>query len=170
MNAINQAINGSVFDVITVEMKGMTLTQIHQAVENLMTGSIECVGGGMVLGGNLRDIDVTAANQKEIDDFRKLLTANGFEVVNARNRNAMDLYKKYNDLVWYARSQPENAEMEAVKTHKKRIETAYKSEVNDLRNDYDNWQHGFNSGMYAALGLMLDEDSNMDESNLSLDT
>ena len=90
--------------------------------------------------------------------------------VKTRKQNTLDLYKKYGDLLWYARSQPENAEMEAVKSHKMRIENEHTEDVINLIDDYDNWQHGFNSGMYACLGLMLDRSSKMDESNISLDT
>lgn len=62
------------------------------------------------------------------------------------------LEKKYFDLVWYARSSPD----EKVSEHgRRRVESAWPSELNELRTDDSNWTHGFNSGCLAAFRLIL---------------
>jgi hypothetical protein len=62
---------------------------------------------------------------------------------------------KYSDLIWYARSSSEHDEIPGVKENRSRIENLYPKEVNDLCNEDTNWEHGFNSGMVAALRYVL---------------
>ena len=86
-----------------------------------------------------------------------------------RKENTEAMYKKYHDLVWYARK-GNGINHAVVKAEQMKIENAYPEDVLLLLNDKDNWQHGFNSGMFAALGLMIDKSSKMDEDNICLDT
>ena len=76
--------------------------------------------------------------------------------------NILQKQDKYVDLLWYARSKPENESIKGVKENKERIEKLYPNEVKDLQNERGDWQHGFNSGMVAALRYIL----TMDESGL----
>ena len=65
---------------------------------------------------------------------------------------------KYVDLLWYARSNPLNESIEGVKENKERIEELYPNEVKELQSENGDWQHGFNSGMVAALRYVLTMD------------
>ena len=65
---------------------------------------------------------------------------------------------KYARLIWYARSNQTADTIPGVKEHKLEIETLYPYEVNELHNDDSNWQHGFHSGMVAALRYVLTMD------------
>ena len=69
-----------VFRVISVELEGRNLMQLHEEIDNLMTGSLECSGGGMALGGTIRDIDMTADSDEEVDDFVDLLISKNYKV------------------------------------------------------------------------------------------
>ena len=73
-----------------------------------------------------------------------------------------ELERKYERLVWYARSAPaSNVEFwckvpdhirQGAFESQMRVEEDYPDEVARLRNhDGSDWQHGFNSGMLAAL-------------------
>lgn len=68
-----------------------------------------------------------------------------------------ELMEKYFDLVWLARSNPEQLlkeeRYEILKTIKD-IEAKYPQEVKDLYECDCNWQHGFNSGMLACLRFL----------------
>jgi hypothetical protein len=85
-------------------------------------------------------------------------------------------YKKYNDLLWYARKHTDD-KLDlllgpGVKENMERIEAAYPEEVSALKGDTDEitgdynmmfaeWTHGFNSGCAAAfyyVSTCLDED------------
>ena len=71
----------------------------------------------------------------------------------------------YNDLVWYARSNPDN-QLPTVQEERKRIERCYPKEIAALNCGGDNWDHGFNSGCLAAFRYaltLLDEDTWVDE-------
>ena len=60
--------------------------------------------------------------------------------------------QKYFDLVWYARtSQDEPLSADG----RKRVEAAWSADLEELRSDDSNWQHGFNSGCLAAFRLVL---------------
>ena len=65
---------------------------------------------------------------------------------------------KYTDLIWYARSRPENINIKGVGENKERIENSYPNEVTDLQSENGDWHHGFNSGMVAALRYVLTMD------------
>ena len=72
---------------------------------------------------------------------------------------------KYQDLVWYARSNPDN-QSPKVQEERKRIKRCYPIEIAALNYGGDNWDHGFNSGCLAAfryVATLLDEDTWTDE-------
>lgn len=62
---------------------------------------------------------------------------------------------KYVDLLWYARSNPNDINIKGVAENKERIETLYPTEVKELQSENGDWQHGFHSGMAAALRYIL---------------
>ena len=74
------------------------------------------------------------------------------------------LSKKYLDLVWYARSHPASDTEYWLKVPESirdgafqgqmRVEEDYPDEVTALRDGDSDWQHGFNSGMLAAIRLI----------------
>lgn len=76
--------------------------------------------------------------------------------------NIIEKHDKYVDLLWYARSKPENESIKGVKENKERIEKLYPNEVKEFQSERGDWQHGFHSGMVAALRYIL----TMDESGL----
>jgi len=72
--------------------------------------------------------------------------------------NLQQKHNKYSDLLWYARTSPEHINIKGVKENKKRIEELYPNEVNELQSENSDWQHGFHSGMTAALRYILTMD------------
>tara|TARA_B110000285_G_C15126665_1_gene620662 strand:+ start:54 stop:344 length:291 start_codon:yes stop_codon:yes gene_type:complete len=66
------------------------------------------------------------------------------------------LQDKYCNLVWYARSSPQNDHIEGVLENRKRIEESYPKEINQLIHSETNWEHGFNSGMLAGMRYILE--------------
>lgn len=79
--------------------------------------------------------------------------------------NLQALSKKYFDLVWYARSHPSSHVefWESVPDEirqgafraQMRVEEEYPDEVARLRSDAADWEHGFNSGMFAAINYVM---------------
>jgi len=69
--------------------------------------------------------------------------------------NVVEKLKKYDDLIWYARTSPENYNIKGVKENMDRIEKEYPDGVTELSSKNGDWQHGFNSGMVAALRYVL---------------
>jgi hypothetical protein len=69
------------------------------------------------------------------------------------------LQDKYCDLIWFARSSPENDHIEGVLENRKRIEDSYPKEINQLLHGETDWEHGFNSGMLAGMRYVLSLDS-----------
>lgn len=63
--------------------------------------------------------------------------------------------KKYSDLLWFARTSPENLSIEGVNEKLAEIEKSYPFEVSQLGGEESDWQHGFHSGMVAALRYIL---------------
>jgi hypothetical protein len=59
--------------------------------------------------------------------------------------------KKYFDLVWYARTTPDEPASQPGRT---RVEAAWSADLDELRSDGTGWQHGFNSGCLAAFRLV----------------
>jgi chaperonin GroEL (HSP60 family) len=59
---------------------------------------------------------------------------------------------EYCSIVWYARSSSMKQE---VVDARKRVEEKYPNLIQELREDDDNWQHGFNSGMLAATRYIM---------------
>jgi hypothetical protein len=75
--------------------------------------------------------------------------------------NVVEKLKKYDDLIWYVRTTPENYDIKEVKENVDRIEKQYPDEVKELSGlstEHANWHHGFNSGMVAALRYILTMD------------
>jgi hypothetical protein len=66
------------------------------------------------------------------------------------------LQDKYCNLVWYARSSPQNDHIEGVLENRKRIEESYPKEINQLIHSETNWEHGFNSGMLAGMRYVIE--------------
>ena len=50
--------------------------------------------------------------------------------------NIIEKHDKYSDLLWYARSAPENESIKGVKENKERIETLYPNEVAELKGEH----------------------------------
>jgi hypothetical protein len=69
--------------------------------------------------------------------------------------NLQQTRDKYVDLLWYARSNPKDININGVPENKERIATLYPTEVNELQSENGDWQHGFHSGMAAALRYIL---------------
>lgn len=72
--------------------------------------------------------------------------------------NIIEKHDKYGDLLWYARSKPENINIKGVKENIERIEKLYPNEVKELQSERGDWQHGFHSGMVAGLRYILTMD------------
>lgn len=71
----------------------------------------------------------------------------------------IELANKYCELVWYARKRPEDRFNPACEKPIKEIEFKYPNEILTLQGVDGDWEHGFNSGMLAALRLILDAES-----------
>jgi len=63
------------------------------------------------------------------------------------------LFKKYEDLVWYARSNPKDWGNNEIINRVLRIEKLYPEETELLGKEEGCWQHGFNSGCLAIFRL-----------------
>jgi len=67
-----------------------------------------------------------------------------------------NLESKYFDLVWYARSSPQNSDIPGVLINRKRIENAYPDELENLIDgDNPDYEYGFCSGMLAGMRYVL---------------
>ena len=67
-----------------------------------------------------------------------------------------NLQSKYFDLVWYARSLPQNSHIPGVLKNRKRIEKSYPEEVENLINGNNpDYEYGFFCGMLAGLRYVL---------------
>ena len=64
-------------------------------------------------------------------------------------------YDKYNNLLWYARSKPEDININGVKEARERVEREFAEEVAELEGEQSDWQHGFHSGCCAAFSYVL---------------
>jgi len=66
------------------------------------------------------------------------------------------LESKYFDLVWYARSSPQNSDIPGVLINRKRIENAYPDELENLIDgDNPDYDYGFYCGMLAGMRYVL---------------
>ena len=65
------------------------------------------------------------------------------------------IYDKYNNLLWYARSKPEDININGVKEARERVEREFAEEVAALEGEHSDWQHGFHSGCCAAFSYVL---------------
>jgi hypothetical protein len=63
-----------------------------------------------------------------------------------------EMEQKYFDLVWLARKRPEDRPKASAAID--RIRKAYPDEVERLRGEHGDWEHGFNSGCLAAFRLV----------------
>lgn len=64
--------------------------------------------------------------------------------------------KKYCDLVWYARSSTENDNVKGVVESRRKVEESYPEEIKSFQEgDNPDWDHGFNSGMLAAIRYII---------------
>ena len=79
---------------------------------------------------------------------------------------------KYDRLVWFARKAPaDHPSWNNVPADIKRgalnaasqVEEMYPDEVDELHGEHSDWQHGFNSGMLAALRFVLHAAEDPDE-------
>jgi len=69
------------------------------------------------------------------------------------NNNLEQKLQKYEDLVKYARVQPEHLEFPLVQELLERVSQNYKEEIEALSiiGESGSWEHGFNSGCLAIL-------------------
>jgi len=65
---------------ISVKLEGKSIVQVTTDILNLMTGSINLVGSGGVIGSNYRDLDIEANSSKELDTFLSLLANKGYSI------------------------------------------------------------------------------------------
>ena len=68
--------------------------------------------------------------------------------------------KKYFDLVWYARVNPEHHTSEELSEIIKRIESENEGEIEALNSEHAQTQNGFHIGVLAALRFIRDLDEN----------
>jgi hypothetical protein len=78
------------------------------------------------------------------------------EILENTLHTVKEMESKYFDLVWYARSSPQNDHIEGVLENRKRIEESYPTEVNHLIHGEGDWEHGFNSGMLAGMRYVME--------------
>ena len=80
------------------------------------------------------------------------------------NRQVLEnLQKKYGELVWFARRGPESMKMDLVKNRCHQIMEDHPIECELLWSEDDgDWQHGFHSGCYAILNMILTHDDMLD--------
>lgn len=81
----------------------------------------------------------------------------------------VELHRKYDDLVWYARADPSSAPKSAkaaVMSKLKRIREQHPVECGKLVGPSSAWTHGFHSGVLAGLRIaigLLDNRPSMNE-------
>jgi hypothetical protein len=75
--------------------------------------------------------------------------------------------KKYFDLVWYARTSPDDP---VSQPGRRRVEAAWSADLEELRSDDSNWQHGFNSGCLAAFRLVQGLLGSPDDADVARET
>jgi hypothetical protein len=69
------------------------------------------------------------------------------------------MQEKYYNLVSYARKRPEDFKFDAVRRNAEMCRFNYPEEVENLHSEeMGDWQHGFNSGMLAALRYVMSAD------------
>ena len=77
-----------------------------------------------------------------------------------------EMLGKYERLVWFARSDLHNTDVpEDIAEGRFKaycdVEVDYPKDVEALRGEHGDWQHGFNSGIVAVLRWMLEEDRDL---------
>ena len=86
-----------------------------------------------------------------------------------------EMLAKYTRLVWFARADQHKTVPEDIAEVRLKeycaVEVDYPEDVEALRGEHGDWQHGFNSGIVAALRWILEEDKELaDEEFPFLDT
>jgi hypothetical protein len=70
---------------------------------------------------------------------------------------ALKFHEKYDALVSYARKRPEDLKFDGVRRNAELCRFKYEEEVKNLHSkEMGDWQHGFNSGMLAAVRYFID--------------
>ena len=86
-----------------------------------------------------------------------LIKADVVELIEAKG-------EKYEQLVWFARKAPADDPFwdgvpfdikEGALNSVSRVQEMFPDEVDQLNGDHSNWEHGFNSGMLAAIRWVL---------------
>jgi hypothetical protein len=72
------------------------------------------------------------------------------------------MQKKYGDLIWFARTRPSDMEIDKIGDNCRRIMKLYPVECELLWSGEGDWQHGFHSGCFAMLNMMLEHDELFD--------
>jgi len=67
--------------------------------------------------------------------------------------NRAELEQKFEQLVWFARSDPETTNP-IVRSLQNELKEQYPDETERLTGEKGDWEHGFNSGMLACLRLL----------------
>ena len=99
---------------------------------------------------NQRDDDICYTKMANIS-LKDLLKMKEDEIMGVQKRIG-EIDNKYFDLVWFARSDPKSYPS-ALEPYNK-VLRKYPKECIALKNDDENWQHGFNSGMLACARLL----------------
>jgi hypothetical protein len=72
-------------------------------------------------------------------------------------KEMIELHSVYTDMLWFARTNETTlSTIELARKNYDRIESQFPELVDKLRNDDSNFEHGFNSGVVAAIRYMLD--------------
>tara|TARA_R110000796_G_scaffold200580_1_gene316583 strand:+ start:331 stop:561 length:231 start_codon:yes stop_codon:yes gene_type:complete len=74
--------NKQVEAFISIQLEGKEVIQLTNQVLDLMSGSVDLVGCGGMVGGTERDFDIVADTQEELDDFLELLVVRGYNFKN----------------------------------------------------------------------------------------
>jgi len=80
MNMNNRTWGNVAFEVIYVAMNNLDLTQIHAALGRRSKNSAFVMKSGYSSQENFARIELIADNQQDINDYKKLLVTNGFEL------------------------------------------------------------------------------------------
>ena len=79
---------------------------------------------------------------------------------------------RYGDLIWYARSDAAKHDAKtnaSIAKSQQEMRQKYPKDCADLDGEHSNWQHGFNSGLLAAVRWLdeaLDETMGIEEADL----
>lgn len=85
----------------------------------------------------------------------KCMFADGIDIDERAMKAIQKMEHKYYQLVAYARKRPEDRKYPLVERLIKEVEFLYEDELNELRGENSDWQHGFHSGALAAFRYVL---------------